>query len=446
MKKKIQKILDILTLQNIKHFEIFCQNSLDNSLEIKDGDIDTLKKTEECAFGIRIFLKDEETNHFRTGFSYGNDFSEEAIKENVKSALLSAPFSAPTIKSFVLPQKYEELNLFDSSISGQSNALRKERLMVMDEVCKKEPRIKNTRYVASQDGSAEKWLVNSGGVSAFHQKTYFSQGIMALAEINGESEMAVESIDSHFLKNIDPIKIGSKARDEAVSLLGGRQIENYFGQALLNPSVSSQILEVLAASFLAENIHKKNSFLIGKKDQKIYSKNLNLIDDGLHPDGLATSPFDGEGLPQQKTPVVKEGVVTHFLYDSYWALIDGVSSTGNSRRPNPFHLPKSGVTNFLIQKGIKTEEELFKQLNNGIQITDVIGMHTANPISGDFSVAVQGYVVKNGKRDYAIKSMAFSGNLHELFSNIIEVGSDFRFYNSFGAPSILVDKISVSGK
>ena len=169
-----------------------------------------------------------------------------------------------------------------------------------------------------------------------------------------------------------------------------------------------------------------------------------MIDDGLYPGGDQTRPFDDEGTPSRKTVIINKGIVSHLLYDTYWGKRDGVPSTGNADRKSAVSIPHLDFTNFYLSPGTKKPEELI-MINRGILITEVIGMHTADPISGDFSVGMQGFLVEKGEKR-PVRSMALTGNLHEFFSKIIDVGSDLRFYGSFGAPTISIEEASVSGE
>ena len=170
-----------------------------------------------------------------------------------------------------------------------------------------------------------------------------------------------------------------------------------------------------------------------------------MIDDGLYPLGPETSPFDSEGTPCQTTKVIDKGVVKTFLYDSYWARKDKVNSTGNSLRDSTIDEPDLDITNFYVQKGETSHEDLIKKLEKGVLVTEVIGMHTADPISGDFSVGIQGFMIQKGTIGHPIKSVALSGNLHDFFSNVVEVGNNLKFHGNYGSPSLLIKEASISG-
>ncbi len=160
---------------------------------------------------------------------------------------------------------------------------------------------------------------------------------------------------------------------------------------------------------------------------------------------MATFPFDGEGVESQKTPVVLSGRITGFLYDFYWAKREGGRSTGNSIREGIKAPPSVGISNLYIEAGDRPFGDLLADLHNGVVIEEVMGIHTANPISGDFSLGAAGFWVERGKRVHPVKGIAISGNVLELFKSVEEVGADFRFTGKLGSSSLRTSKLAISG-
>jgi PmbA protein len=202
---------------------------------------------------------------------------------------------------------------------------------------------------------------------------------------------------------------------------------------------------MLAQSFLAESVQKKKSLLLGQLHKKIFSDIITIIDDGLFPQGMATAPFDGEGVVRQCTPLVEHGVLIHFLYDTYCAKKDSTLSTGNASRGSIMNTPNVGYSNLYIQKGAVDPADMIAAVEKGFLVNEVMGMHTANPITGDFSVGITGFLIKNGKKITPVKGLALAGNIITLFQNVLQIGSDLRFYGKVGAPTLLIESMEISG-
>jgi PmbA protein len=160
---------------------------------------------------------------------------------------------------------------------------------------------------------------------------------------------------------------------------------------------------------------------------------------------MATAPFDGEGVPAQNTALVTDGVVNGFLFDTVYAARMGAATTGNSARSGVKGLPHLGISNFFIENGTSSPAALFAGISRGMLLTSLIGMHTANPVSGDFSVGATGCLIENGQLTQPVKGVAIAGNVLELFGNIEMIASDRRFYSAVGSPSLKIASLEISG-
>jgi PmbA protein len=170
------------------------------------------------------------------------------------------------------------------------------------------------------------------------------------------------------------------------------------------------------------------------------------IVDAVRGGGIGSAPFDGEGVPTSRTVLIDKGVLKQYLYNTYTAAKDGVSSTGNGVRSSFKGTPEVGVTNFFIEAGHTPAEEIIKGVANGLYVTEVMGMHTANPISGDFSVGVSGLLIEDGEVTRPVRGIAMGGNIMELFNRIDVVGNDLQFFGSKGSPTIRIAEMTISGR
>jgi PmbA protein len=144
--------------------------------------------------------------------------------------------------------------------------------------------------------------------------------------------------------------------------------------------------------------------------------------------------------------LIQGGVLQCFLHNTYTASKDGVLSTGNGVRGSFKGTPEVGTTNFFIEPGDKTPEQIIGEVGNGFYVTEVMGLHTANPISGDFSFGASGLWIENGRLSRPVRGMAIAGNIMDLIKNVDAVGNDLQFFGSKGAPTIRVSRMSISGK
>jgi PmbA protein len=228
-------------------------------------------------------------------------------------------------------------------------------------------------------------------------------------------------------------------------MLGARTIPSMRVPVVLDSRVAGEFLELLAPSFSAENLFKGKSLLKGRQGERLFPETLAIRDDGTLRGGMATAPFDGEGVAMEDTPLVTGGVVRGFLYDTIYAARMGAVSTGNSDRAGVKGVPHLGISNLFIENGTASTDALLAGIQRGMLLTSLVGMHTANPVSGDFSVGVTGFLIENGQVTQPVKGVAIAGNVLELFANIEMIGNDRRFYSAVGSPSLKIASLEISG-
>ena len=182
-----------------------------------------------------------------------------------------------------------------------------------------------------------------------------------------------------------------------------------------------------------------------KLGTEVASSAVTVIDDGLFKAGLGTSPCDDELVPAQKKIVIDKGKLVRLLYNTYTANKDKVASTGNGVRGGFKGVPGVGITNCYIQPGKESLEELIRSIDRGLFVNEVMGMHTANPISGDFSVGATGFWIEKGKKTFPVREITIAGNILDFMKNIDAAGSDLRFTGRIGCPSLRVRELSIGG-
>ena len=195
----------------------------------------------------------------------------------------------------------------------------------------------------------------------------------------------------------------------------------------------------------AEEVQKRSSLFIGQIGKKIASKKITVEDKPLQRN-VFSRWFDDEGVATYNKAIIKNGVLQTYLYNLTTAAKDGVETTGNASRGGS----KMGTSTFFLslKPGKKSQEELFKDIEDGVYITNVTGLHAGlNPQSGNFSLQSSGFLIKNGKIDKPLDVVTVSGNLIEVFKDVVEVGNDVKVFPSATACSSLqIKKIVVSGK
>ena len=336
--------------------------------------------------------------------------------------------------------------LYDPALAAVPVAMKIARAVELEQLTlAADSRIKRVRKAVYGESIYEVHLRNAHGIRGGYQGSSLSCSVAPLAEESGESQMGWDFAFATSYDAIDVAAVARGAADRATAMLGARKISSMRTPVILDNRVAGEFLELLAPSFSAENLFKGKSLLKGSLGEQLFPVSLNIRDDGALEGGMATAPFDGEGVAMQNTSLVTGGVVQGFLFDTVYAARMGAASTGNSARSGVKGVPHLGVSNFFIENGTAAPTELIAGISRGMLLTSLVGMHTANPVSGDFSVGATGFLIENGRMTHPVKGVAIAGNVVELFKNIEMIGDDRRFYSAVGSPSLKISSLEISG-
>jgi len=425
------------------HAELFVLKSKNLDVQLKEEKIDEMHQSESQGIGIRV-IKGK-----RQGFSFSSDFSVTALDKMVHQAIVNSSYSdvEEALDFAQVAIGYPKLELFDK----QREELKLEDKLILakataDYAKQYDSRVTKIERSGYEEGEGEVWLANSYGVLLHEKSSYSGLYCLALGQKNEEQQSGYGMDAQIWTAQLSPKLAGEQAAKRAVSLLGAEQMPSQTADLILEPYIAAQIMGIISQCFSAGAVQKGKSFLAGQLEQQVASSHVNLIDDGTLAGRLGSSAFDGEGTATQRTVLIEQGVLKHYLYDTLTANKDKTSSTGNGVRNSYQGTPYVGTTNYYLENGQLTVEELFKSVANGLYVTEILGAHTANPISGDFSFGASGIWIENGQLTKPVRGMTIAGNFQQLLQKIDGAANDLTFFGSKGAPTIKISQIAISGK
>lgn len=309
------------------------------------------------------------------------------------------------------------------------------------------------------DGSTTRAFTMRGALAIYNSRgmdlSYVNQlsGITISAMIQeGQEKVSDAQIRLGDLGKIDYRAQGEKAIAEATAKLGGKTPDTGMYPVVFSPKAMASLLETFASVFSAERTQKGLSALAGKEGEQIAAECVTIVDDPLHPENLFRRNFDSEGSPAYRKNVVESGVLVTLLHNLKTASTAGVKTTGNASKAGYAGTVSVQPYTMYIAAGDITEAELLKQANNGIYIDFLTGLHAgANAVTGDFSLQSGGYRIENGSLAERISAFTVAGNFYELLKKILAVSDNMILpapvgKTTFGAPSVLVDELSIAGK
>lgn len=292
-------------------------------------------------------------------------------------------------------------------------------------------------------------VANSHGESGQRKETHVVAWMRTKAKEAGMESTGNEHQEARFWGEINLENLAMKAAEKAVKFLRAKPIPGGETSAIFKNQIFASILGVmLSGPVNADWVQKGRSPLSDKLGSEIASEDITIIDDGLLPRGWRTRPFDEEGHPTQSTPILGDGILKNYLYDTYTALKDGVGSTGNAYRSNYWMPPQPSTSNLILEKGTAEPEEIIQETKRGIYVEQTIGEWLSNPVSGNINATVtHGHIVKNGELTEPIKGVIISGNFYELLKDGIEIlGNDQRNNMQNYSPTVKLSRLTIAGK
>lgn len=428
--------------------EVVMTRDIGLSIEVAKGEVETFEQAESIGLGVRVFTDDR-----RMGFAYTTSFHPEGahIEAVVDSAWHNAQVTCPDPHN-VLPRSatesdddWTEQDFSSVPVSEKIDFCRELEKKVLDA----DSRIVQVQQASYGEGVDEIIIANSTGLYRTFRNASCSCSVVAAAAQSGsDSEMGWEF---DFGRRFDALRldwVAHRCADRAVRALGGASCQTRTMPIVLDNYVATQFLQVIGPALLADSIIKGKSLFAGDVGNHVASSVVTILDQNDYELGLGRAPFDAEGTSAQRTTLIADGVLHGFLHNAYTASQMGTMSTANARRGGGFRgVPEVGPTNCWLAPSENTDPEmLVAQAADGLYVTQAMGVHTANPVSGDFSFGAAGLTIEGGRLTNAVRGVTIAGNIKDILSKIVAVGNDLRFYGAYGAPSVLVSDIVVSGK
>jgi len=438
--------------KNISEFEIYGSSSSHNEIEIFEEEVENLSFADTKGIGFRVF-KDK-----RMGYAYTSNLSELAIDSCIDKAIENSKVTNQEEYNY-LPRQHEFLHrsaafnrnvlyvpeFADFSIENKIKISKELELAAK----KRDKRIKGISNLIYEDTVSETVILNSLGLEDSYKA---SAAFLYISVISREGEDV--STGDYFgyertPQKLDVEDIAENAVKRSTSLLGAKKIKSQVADLILNPMVAIQFLGIIASVIMADSVQKGKSLLAGRIGEKIFSQNINIIDDGIMPEGLASRPFDGEGVPKGRTSVFEKGVLKTYLYNTHAARKDKRLSTGNASRASYKSPPDIGISNFYMEPSDVTENKILEKIDKGFYVIDIIGVHSGtNPVSGQISVGAKGIWIEKGSLAYPVKEVTIATDLLSFCKNLAEIGSNLKFMPAggyIGSPSMHVRDIAISG-
>lgn len=420
-----------------------------SEIQVDQGQVEKLSQAGSKGLGVRV------VDGGRVGYAYTSDFSPDAIEETWRGALALARAADPDPhRALPDPQPIddEDLDIYDPALAEIPVEDKIElALKVEQATLGTDPRVELTNRCTYLDGISHVYLANSRGFSESYDSTFAASFIIGIGrDGKGGQTMGVGVGASVYLADLDPQAIGVEAGQKATRILGGKPMPTQEATVVLDPLATAELVGNLANALTAQAMQRGRSFLVDRIGQEVASDMVSLLDNGRLKRGLASAPFDGEGVPTSATRLIDEGILQAVIHDSYTARVDGnAQSTGNASRGSHRTPPSLSPSNFYMQPGQISPGEIIADVGRGLYVTNTMNVGGINPVSGDYSVGASGLWIENGQLTHPVTEVTLALHLDDLLKNISAVGNDLRFVpfgGIIGAPTIRIDGVTIGGK
>jgi PmbA protein len=412
---------------------------------VRLGEIEKLSRARERRLGLRIFVG-QSTAIVSTG-----DFSSASLDELARDAVALARATAPDPHAGLpdasdLARDVPDLDLYDPAVDTVEPPDALARCHEAEAAARAaSDEITNSEGAEFGCGGGRVAYASSLGFSSAYSASHFGLVVAPVASRGGAMQRDAWWTSHRRLTGLDaPGDVGREAARRALRRLGARQVATCEVPVVFDPDAAASLLRHLAGAIAGPALYRRASFLLDRLDETIASPAVTVVDDPLLPHGLASRPFDGEGLASRRLTVVERGVLRSYLLDTYSARRLGRRSTGHASRGTG-DAPTVAPTNLYLAAGPHRPEEIIGSVDAGLYVTELIGFGV-NQVTGDYSRGAAGLWIEHGELTHAVEEITIAGNLLDMFRDVVMVGTDLRFRGAISAPTIKLGRMMLAGR
>ena len=427
--------------------EAYASEAENREVRAHGGEVESLAAATRRGLGLRVWIGG------RVGYGFGTDLSVPGVAAIAARAVEAARAAdedrfagppgaageAPVLDGLSDPSRAEwpAARIADLALAVERSALQADSRVVG---------VEEAVYFDSAERVA---IAASSGTGGEYETSSCYAYLQALAEGKTGRETGLGFDLGRGPAGLDPAAVGREGAERATEMIGSAKPPSRSCPVVLDPTVAASFVGLLGNALGADSVQRGRSPLAERLGEEVAGEAFVLHDDGLDPGGFATAPFDAEGTPRRRTPLVEAGRLQTFLYDSYTARRGGVASTGNAGRSGYRTPPRVSATNLIVSPGSASFEQLLREAGEGVFVNDVAGLHSGvNPVSGVFSVGASGLAIRGGERAEPLREFTIASDLVSMLRAVRTAGSEPRwvpFGGSVSAPPLLIGEMTVSG-
>ncbi len=438
----IDEMLDRACKAGADEADAIVAHSISLSHAQRLGKMEQLERSESRDLGLRVIVGKKQA------CVSGNDWKPDALAELVDRAIAMAktvpddPYCGLATEADLGKPPFADVDSCDEDEPAAELLI--ERAKTAEDAAMAVDGVTNSEGAES---SWARWSIALGGSNGFrggYENSRHGIGVSVLAGEGVEMESDYDFSTKVYGADLeDPREIGRTAGERAVAKLNPRKGPTTKCPVVFDPRVANTLVRHLAGAVNGSAIARGTSFLKDRMGEAVMAKGLSVIDDPHRPRGLASKPFDAEGVATVERALVEDGVLRSWVLDLRTARQLELSTTGHASRGTGSP-PSPSTTNLYLTPGTKTPEALIGEVESGFYVTSLMGMGV-NGVTGDYSRGASGFWIENGTITYPVSEMTIAGNLKTMFL-AMEAADDLTFRYGTNAPTVRIDGMTVAGQ
>ncbi len=430
----IEDLLQEARRQGASAAEASVGSSSGLEVAVRLGEVETVEHIRDNGLGITVYF-----GHCK-GSSSTSDLSSAAVRDAVQAACAIARHTqedhcAHLPDPELMATEVPELDLYHPWL------IEVEEAAALAMTCEDAARAYDPRIVNSEGASLSTQFSihvagNSHGFIGGYPTTRYS---LDCAVIGQQGEMMQRDswwTTARCAQDLEPAQqVGERAAERAVARLGARRLVTREAPVLFRADVATGLLRSLMSAISGSSIYRRSSFLLDHLGQRIFPEFVRIHEEPHLPRGLASAPFDGDGVATRAKDLIADGILQTYLLSVYSGCRLGLPTTGNA----------GGVRNLRINMGDKDRAGMLRELGTGLMVTELMG-HGVNTVTGDYSRGASGFWVENGEIQYPVEEITIAGNLKTMFARLVAVGNDCDFPGSTRTGSWLIERMTIAGE
>lgn len=427
------QVLDLARAGGATASDVEVSEGFGQTVGVRKGEVETIEFNKDKGVGVTVYLGQ------RRGQASTSDFSADALKRTVDKALAIARYTAEDDCAGLpdpdrLARTQADPQLYFPWAIGVDEAMELARACEAAALAV-DARITNSEGASTSTQQSQFIHANSLGFMGGYPTSRHSVSCAVIAEEQGAMQRDYWYTTARAGADLDPVEaVGRRAGERTVRRLNARKLDTRQCPVLFEAPIATGLIASYVSAVSGGHLYRKSSFLLDSLGSQVFPAFMQIQERPFLAKGLASSPFDSEGVATEDRDVVKDGIVQGYFLSTYSGRKLKMPTTGNA----------GGNHNLIVPSTGEDFEGLLRKMDTGLLVTEMLG-HGTNMVTGDYSRGAAGFWVENGAIAYPVEEITIAGNLKDMFRGIVAMGTDIEVRGSRQVGSILIDSMTVAG-